>query len=100
MLTLDESIFLASIVPSPKNFAWRFDDTGELKSYAKKHNNYVKNIMLRRGLIMPEDTIAQSGNIRVTGRARSRMRINEGKIFLKDTTAVKKLFLDLSKRAF
>ena len=100
MLTLDESVFLASIVPSPKNFAWRFDDTGELKQYARKHNKFVKDIMLRRGLIMPEDTIAQSGSIRVTGRARSRMRINEGKIFLKDTTAVKKLFLDLSKRAF
>ena len=100
MLTLDESVFLASIVPSPKNFAWRFDDTGELKSYARKHNKFVKDIMLRRGLIMPEDTVAQSGSIRVTGRARARMRINEGKIFLKDTTAVKKLFLDLSKRAF
>lgn len=100
MLTLDESVFLASIVPSPKNFAWRFNDTGDLKPYALKHNKFVKDIMLRRGLIMPEDTINQRGDIYVSGRARSRMRINEGKVFMKDTTLVKQFFINLSKRAF
>jgi len=76
-LSLDESVFLASIVPRPKNFMWQFNDEGSLKSYAIRHNNYIKSLMLRRGLLIPEDTIAQTGFIYVSGPARSRIRIKE-----------------------
>ena len=76
-LTLDECLYLASIVPRPKAFMWRFDTTGELKEYAVRHDNYIKSLMLRRGLITPQDTIGQSGNIDVTGPARARLNIKE-----------------------
>lgn len=76
-LSLDESLFLASIVPRPKSFMWQFNETGNLKSHAVRNNNYIKKLMLRRGLIIPEDTIAQSGYIYVSGAARSRIRIKE-----------------------
>lgn len=76
-LSLDESVFLASIVPRPKNFMWQFNEEGSLKSYAIRHNNYIKSLMLRRGLLIPEDTIAQTGFIYVSGPARSRITIKE-----------------------
>ncbi|OYQ35124.1 glycosyl transferase [Flavobacterium cyanobacteriorum] len=74
-LSLDESIYLASIVPRPKAFMWKFDSQGNLKSYAERHNDYIKKLMLRRGLLIPEDTIAQNGLINITGPARSRLNI-------------------------
>lgn len=100
MLSLDESVFLASIVPSPKAFAWKFNDEGMLKEYAVRHNKHIENLMLRRGLITSLDTIEQDGQVVVSGRGRSRIRINEAKLFLKDTAAVKKIFMNFSKRVF
>ena len=88
MLSLDESVFLASIVPSPKAFAWKFNDEGMLKDYAVKHNKHIEGLMLRRGLITEQDTIEQDGQVVVSGRGRSRININEAKLFLKDTAAV------------
>ncbi|MXN92766.1 glycosyl transferase [Flavobacterium sp. Sd200] len=100
LLTLDECLFLASIIPSPKTFMWRFNDEGELKSYALKHDNYIKNIMLRRGLIMPDDTIAQKGHVNIIGRARGRLPLNKESLFASDTLDIDEIFLNLSKQAF
>lgn len=76
-LSLDESIYMASIVPRPKAFMWKFDNQGNLKSYAERHNEYIKKLMLRRGLLIAEDTIAQTGAINITGIARNRLNIKE-----------------------
>jgi hypothetical protein len=99
-LTLDECVYLASIVPRPKAFMWQFSDDGNLKGYAVKHNKYIKDLMLRRGLITTQDTIAQSGQVSVTGRARARIRLKEQNPFAKDSTAMKEFFFNLTKRAF
>jgi hypothetical protein len=99
-LTLDECVFLASIIPSPKVFMYRFGGDGGLRSYALRHNNYIKNIMLRRGLISSEDTIAQQGYINVIGRARGRLRLNKESIFVNDSIDIDEIFLNLSKQAF
>ncbi len=74
-LSLDESIYMASIVPRPKAFMWKFDNKGNLKGYAERHNEYIKRLMLRRGLLIAEDTIAQTGDINITGIARNRLNI-------------------------
>ena len=99
-LTLDECVYLASIIPRPKGFMWQFNDEGNLKPHAVKHSQYIKNIMLRRGLISSEDTIAQSGQIYVSGRARGRIRLKPINPFENDTTGVKDFFMNLGKRAF
>jgi len=99
-LTLDECVFLASIIPSPKTFMYRFTGEGDLKSYALKHDNYIKNIMLRRGLISSEDTIAQQGHVNVIGRARGRLRLNKESIFANDSLDIDEIFFNLSKQAF
>lgn len=99
-LTLDECVYLASIIPRPKGFMWQFNDEGNLKPHAVKHSEYIKNIMLRRGLLTAEDTIAQSGQINVTGRARSRIRIKPVNPFENDSTGVQDFLINFSKRAF
>jgi len=99
-LTLDECVYLASIIPSPKNFMWKFDSTGNLKNYALKHDNFIKNIMLRRGLITSEDTIAQSGHINVIGRARGRLPLSRENLFANDSINVDDFFENLGKLAY
>ncbi|AXG73818.1 glycosyl transferase [Flavobacterium arcticum] len=91
-LTLDECLFLASIVPRPKKFMWQFNNEGNLKPYAKTHNKFIKDLMLRRGLLSPEDTIAPS-KINLSGPARARLRI-------KDTTAIANDSIDLDDFLF
>ncbi len=99
-LSLDESVFLASIVPRPKAFMWQFDGAGQLKPYAVKHNKFIKDLMLRRGLLVPEDTIAQYGDVQVSGRGRSRLRITEVPQFEGDSLELDEFFFNLSKTAF
>jgi len=99
-LSLDECLYLASIIPRPKGFMWQFDGDGELKGYAIKHNNYMKNLMLRRGLITAQDTIAQKGYINITGRARGRLHLNRESLFVNDSIDVDDFFFNLSKQAF
>ena len=74
-LNLNECLYLASIVPKPKKFMWQFDNEGNQKSYATKHQLFIKNLMLRRALLVPEDTIGQSLPLQITGRARSYLKI-------------------------
>ena len=91
-LTLDECLFLASIVPRPKSFMWQFNDEGNLKPYAEKHNLYIRDLMLRRELIAPEDTLKQD-RVNLIGPARSRLKI-------KDTTAMENDSIDVDDFLF
>ena len=86
-LTLKECLFLASIVPKPKKFMYQFDDQGKLKSFANKHEEFMSKLMLRRGLLMPEDTIGQQIPISISGRARTHMKFK-----VQDSIAVDSLF--------
>lgn len=99
-LTLDECVYLASIIPSPKKFMYKFDSTGNLKGFALRHDNYIKKIMLGRGLLTAEDTIAQNGNINVTGRARNRLPLSREHIFANDSINVDQFFENLGKLAY
>lgn len=88
-LSLNECLFLASIVPRPKGFMWKFDTTGSLRNQGIVQQRYLTNLMLRRGVLAADDTIFRSGSVHVTGRARSFIRIKEV-----DSTAVDSLELD------
>lgn len=76
-LNLNECLFLASIVPRPKGFMWKFDDQGNLRNNAVKMQNYLTNLMLRRGVLTADDTIYKSFPVYVSGPARSFIRIKE-----------------------
>ncbi|NDI98677.1 glycosyl transferase [Flavobacterium sp. LaA7.5] len=91
-LTLDECLFLASIVPRPKSFMWQFNDEGKLKPYAERHNTYIRDLMLRRELITPEDTLQQE-EVYINGPARARLKI-------KDTMAIANDSIDIEDFLF
>jgi hypothetical protein len=74
-LTLKECLFLATIVPKPKKFMWQFDNEGNLKSFANQQQKFLSNLMLRRGILIPEDTIGYSIPINISGNAHSLLKL-------------------------
>lgn len=87
-LNVQECLFLATIIPKPKKFMWQFDQEGLQKSYATKHQAFLRNLMFRRGLLIPEDTLGVSPSINLTGRAHSFLNIKVKDTAVIDTTAV------------
>ncbi|WP_296143511.1 transglycosylase domain-containing protein [uncultured Flavobacterium sp.] len=88
-LTLNESLFLASIVPRPRSFAWQFDGQAMLKDTYMKRNHYIANLMLRRGLLEPIDTLQKQFPVEIIGRARSLLRLKPA-----DSTAIDTMSVD------
>ena len=91
-LTLKECLFLATIVPKPKKFMWQFDNEGNLKSYAKQQQKFLSNLMLRRGILIPEDTIGESIPLQITGNAYSLLNIKVQDSVSIDSLAVEEPF--------
>jgi hypothetical protein len=69
-LNLAESIFLTSIIPSPKRYRSSFDSYGNLRSWKGGYYRLIGGIMARRGLISQEDYDGLQPNVRLYGRAR------------------------------
>ncbi|BFM42798.1 biosynthetic peptidoglycan transglycosylase [Flavobacterium sp. CFS9] len=82
-LNVDECLYLATIIPKPRKFMYQFNDQGNLKDYALKNQKFLKNLMFRRGLLIPEDTLGQLP-VYISGNARSFIKIKAP-----DSTAVK-----------
>lgn len=80
-LTLNECLYLARIIPSPRKFMYQFNADGMLKDYAKKNEVFLQNLMFKRGLLIPEDTIGQSIPFTIYGNSRSFLK-------LKDSTTI------------
>jgi membrane peptidoglycan carboxypeptidase len=91
-LSLKECLFLATIVPKPKKFMWQFDNEGNLKSFALKQQKFLSNLMLRRGLLIPEDTIGQNIPLQLTGNAHSLLNIKVQDSIPVDSLAVEEPF--------
>ncbi|HEY4628083.1 MAG TPA: transglycosylase domain-containing protein [Flavobacterium sp.] len=83
-LNLNECLYLARIIPSPKKFMYQFNDQGMLKDFAMKQESFLTNIMFKRGLLSADDTIYKSQRITISGPARSFLRIKT-----QDTTQIK-----------
>jgi hypothetical protein len=82
-LNVDECLYLATIIPKPRKFMYQFNDQGNLRDFAVQNQRFLKNLMFRRGLLVPEDTIGQLP-VYISGNARSLIRIKAP-----DSTAVK-----------
>jgi hypothetical protein len=73
-LTLEEAIFMASIIPHPKTFRSSFDTTGNLKPYMDSFYKFVADKMLSKGQIAQSDFDMLKTNITLTGRAKEFLR--------------------------
>jgi hypothetical protein len=78
-------LYLASIIPRPKGFMYQFNDEGNLKGFAVKQQSYLTNLMLRRGVLSPDDTIYKSLPVFISGRAKSYIHIREKDTIFKDS---------------
>ncbi|MBK8845856.1 MAG: transglycosylase domain-containing protein [Bacteroidetes bacterium] len=68
-LTLDQSIFLASLVPHPRTFRHSVDSAGISKPYLQSYYNLMLNKMLARGHITEQDTTVSLKQAAINGRA-------------------------------
>ncbi|MCI4442893.1 MAG: transglycosylase domain-containing protein [Lentimicrobium sp.] len=91
-LTLKECLFLATIVPKPKKFMWQFDNQGNLKTFANQQQKFLSNLMLRRGILIPEDTIGQSIPLTISGNAHSLLKLKVQDSIPVDSLAVEEPF--------
>jgi len=53
-LTLDQSLFLATVIPSPSRWRWRFDADGNVRSYVKAQMHFIGRAMIAKGWLAPE----------------------------------------------
>lgn len=86
-LSLNECLFLANIIPSPRKFMYQFNGEANLKPYAVSRDRVVRNLMLRRGVITPTDTLYELP-IMVTGSARSFVRTKKQLVTEIDSTSI------------
>lgn len=56
-LNINQCLFLAQIIPNPKGFMAKFDANNRLKPGPKQQEKFLTNLMFRRNLITPTDTI-------------------------------------------
>lgn len=74
-LTLSEALFLSVIIPSPKKFMWRFGKDGQLKDHVGRHFQSLAGLMIRRDVLMQEDTIGLTHHITISGPAKNFIKI-------------------------
>jgi len=53
-LTLDKSLFLATVIPSPSRWRWRFDANGVARHYVKEQMHFIGRAMIAKGWLAPE----------------------------------------------
>ena len=76
-LSLNECLFLAHIIPSPRKFMNKFNGQGGLSGQSVAKNNYITNLMIKRGLLNAEEAASRYQNVVVNGRARSFIKISK-----------------------
>jgi len=84
-LTLSEALYLAVIIPSPKKFMWRFGKDGELKEHVGRHFRSLAGLMIRRNVLMPEDTVGLTHHIQITGPAKNLIKVTVADSLVNDS---------------
>ena len=53
-LTLDQSLFLATVIPAPSRWRWRIDADGDARRYVKAQMHFIGRAMIAKGWLAPE----------------------------------------------
>jgi hypothetical protein len=70
-VTVDEALFLATVVPAPSTWRWRFDDGGALRPFARAQMHFIGRAMVRKGWLRAEELPpADSLRVELRGPAR------------------------------
>ena len=70
-VTLEEAIYLASVVPRPSKFKYCFEKDGNLKPFMSDFYSFVANKMLTRTMITQQEFDAIIPNVRLAGPAKN-----------------------------
>ena len=62
---------------------YQFNDQGNLRDFALQQENFLTNIMTRRGLLTVDDTIYKQQTLHISGPAKSYLRLK-----VKDSTEI------------
>lgn len=68
-LTLNEAIFMASIIPRPKKFFWYFDKDRKLKPFLNDYYQLIGSKMLKHGIITPHQLEKLKADVKISGHA-------------------------------
>ena len=68
-LSLQESIFLAGIIPNPKFFKYQFDKEGKMKPYLSGYFKILTGRMAYKGWINSVDTTGLLPDVKLKGPA-------------------------------
>ncbi|MBN2275436.1 MAG: transglycosylase domain-containing protein [Bacteroidales bacterium] len=68
-LNLQESLFLAGIIPFPKRFKSVFESNGYPRTYFSAYMQRMKELMVARNYILPDDTLDVDQHVFLTGPA-------------------------------
>ena len=91
-VTLDEAIYLASVIPRPKKFKYLFEKDGNLKSFMEKDFDFIGNKMLQREMISEEQYNSLKYNVTLTGHAKN--VLNDTSLFSIDSLGVDEIRLN------
>jgi len=92
-LNLNESIFLASIIPSPKYFKYAFKEPGKLTDFYSWFYQYLPYFMIQRNQITPEDTIGLKPEVILTGEAKDYL-VKPDTLVIDSSEIIEPLILD------
>jgi len=71
-LTLDQSLFLATVIPSPGRWRWRFGSDGTARRYVKEQMHFIGRAMIAKGWLSPDALPpADSFRVELAGPARA-----------------------------
>jgi len=63
---------MATVVPSPRKWHYRFDDAGALRPFARAQMHFIGRAMIAKGWLAPQDLPpAESLNVELRGPARA-----------------------------
>jgi hypothetical protein len=70
-VTVDQALFLATVIPAPTKWRYRFDPTGALRPFERAQMHFIGRAMIKKGWLSAEDLpAAEALRIEITGPAR------------------------------
>jgi membrane peptidoglycan carboxypeptidase len=70
-LSVDEALFLATVVPAPTKWRYRFDAAGELRPFERAQMHFIGRAMIAKGWLAPEGLpAAETLRVELRGAAR------------------------------
>jgi len=92
-IDLKEGIFLACIVPNPKNFKYYFDKNGFLRPFMVDYYKFISKKMFSKEYITKEEYEELLPVVNIRGKAKELLNINTSDVILDHKTDIEKINL-------